>query len=83
MISYRTLLFGTIAVVSAAAPAIPAQADSLMPVPLAIVRSSHSGGTSNAVRQQGPAASAITHSSFGTFLDTLVSFEEMVLRISL
>lgn len=74
MISYRTLLFGAIAVVAAAAPAAPALADSALPVPLAIgVRAPHTGLT-----QHQTAAT-----SNAGFVGAIIQFEDLLLRISL
>lgn len=86
MISYRTLLFGTIAVVAAAAPAAPAWADSGLALPLAVgVRSPHDSGLALPLVAKGhatPAYSAAPSPAMN-FVDTFVQFEDMLLRISL
>lgn len=81
MISYRTLLFGTIAVIAAAAPAVPAIADSGVPVPLAIgVRAPHTGP---AQHQSALPSNAGATSFMNTFVGAIVPFEDLLLRITL
>ncbi|HET6895395.1 MAG TPA: hypothetical protein VFH72_08465 [Candidatus Baltobacteraceae bacterium] len=81
MISYRTLLFGAIAVVAAAAPAAPALADSGLPQPLAIgVRAPHTGLTQH---QTAPVSNAGATSFTNTFVGAIIQFEDLLLRISL
>lgn len=81
MISYRTLLFGTIAVVAAAAPAAPALADCAPAQPLAIgVRAPHTGLT----HHQTAATTNVGAASFmNTFMSAIIPFEDVLLRITL
>lgn len=87
MISYRTLVFGTIAVIAAAAPAY---ADSVAAVPGPV----HTMDSVAAVPKPMDSVAAVpkvantstttTHTSFVTTLaQTFVQFEDFVLRISL
>ncbi len=92
MISYRTLLFGTIAVMSAAAPAY-ADSAAAVPAPIHTMDSAaavpapiHTMDSAAAVpkAQAGDTTTATTHSSFAnTLYETFVQFEQFVLRISL
>ena len=86
MISYRTLLFGTIAVVAAAAPAAPALADSALAQPLAVgVRSPYDSALAQPLMTRGhhAAPSYSASSPVMGFIDTFVQFENLLLRISL
>lgn len=85
MISYRTLLFGTIAVVAAAAPAAPALADCAQAQPLAIgVRSPFDSAIAQPLTRRGHAAPSYSAPSpVMGFIDTFVQFEDLLLRISL
>jgi len=81
MISYRTLLFGTIAVVAAAAPAAPALADCAQAQPLAIgVRAPHNGLTQH---QLAPTSNVGSSRFMNTFVGTIIPFEDLLLRITL
>lgn len=87
MISYRTLLFGTIAVVAAAAPAAPVWADSGQALPLAVgVRSPHDSGQALPLFTKGHSAASTNSaapSPVMNFVETFVQFEDLLLRISL
>ena len=77
MISYRTLLFGTIAVVAAAAPAAPALADSVIAQPLDSV-----------IAQPLAAPRHVTPApqhrwSMSELIETVVQFEHFLVRIAL
>ena len=88
MISYRTLVFGTIAVIAAAAPAY---ADSVAAVPsihtmdsVAAVPKPQTMDSVAAVPKVAQTSTTTTHMSFVTSLaETFVQFEDFVLRISL
>jgi hypothetical protein len=85
MISYRTLLFGTIAVVAAAAPAAPALADYPIAQPLRIgVRAPHDYPIAQPLATRGQAGPSYgIQSPVMSFVETFVQFEDTLLRISL
>jgi hypothetical protein len=99
MISYRTLVFGTIAVLAAAAPAAPAYADSVAAIPGPVKTMDSVAAIPGPIKTQDSVAAipgpvrtnsgvrinpVQPHPWFGgSFLDTLVQFEQMMLRITL
>jgi hypothetical protein len=89
MISYRTLVFGTIAVIAAAAPAY---ADSVAAVPgpvhtmdsvAAVPKAQTMDSVAAVPKAAAKTSTTTTHTSFVTSLaETFVQFEHFVLRIS-
>ena len=84
MISYRTLLFGAIVVIAAAAPASadvlqPQPADVLQPQPADVLQPQPAFARSH----RGPATPAYTGSNGLSFMETVFQFEDLLLRIAL
>lgn len=90
MISYRTLLFGAIIVMAAAAPAgadvlQPQPADVLQPQPADVLQPQPADvlQPQPAFGRQRPARPAYAGSTGFSFMETIVQFEDLLLRIAI